>query len=480
MADDPNNPTPPGGDAGQTDPPVEGGASHEEFVLPTPDQPSETSDPVRAQPRHDAQGDPAQQSLADALGVTFFVLKLAMVVLIVVYAGSQVFSVEEQQVAVKLRFGKIVGAEQGTSNAIIEPGGPHFAFPYPINTVVKVPTNEQTLTLDRAFWYELQQADIGKTPDELAQTKTGPLNPELDGSLITGDANIVHAQWTIQYKIANAVDFIEHIAEPSRDPQDVVDAAARLVRLASEQAVISVVARQSADDVIRGSANAGAVQAQAQTTLNDLDSGIEVINVTVSNPTMPFAVRQAYQAANRAENEKSQSINQAEQERARILGEAAGEAYQPLLDLIGSYERLSRGSEQDRAQLPALERQIDAVFRELEVMGDRSAIDIGGEAAAVINQARTYRTRLVAQLKGQARTFESLLPEYNKNPRIVLNRLWQDTREQVLTNEESETFYLPPSQARIDINRDPDVKRERDERRLQEEEQRRREEAASR
>jgi len=479
MTNDPNTPNTP-------DTPDDQGAAPEEFVLPEPDQPAEAPAAAR-EPRHEAQTDPAQQSLADALSVTFFVLKIAMVVLILVYAGSQVFNVEEQQVAVKLRFGKIVNAQQGTSAAIIEAGGPHFAFPYPIDNVVKVPINQQTVELNRAFWYQLTERDIGKTPDELAASKTGPLNPELDGSLITGDANIVHAKWAIQYQISNPVAFIEHIAEPSRDPGAVTDAAGRLVRLATEQAVVTVVAQQTADDVLRGAVNTTAVRKQAQDTLDILNSGIQVLDVTVSDPTMPFAVRAAYQAAINAENQKSQAINAAEQERSRILGEAAGEAYQPLLDLIGSYELLSRGSAADRELLDDSQRQIDAVFRELEIVApapndpDRMvAVDVGGEAAAVINQARTYRTRLVAQLKGQARTFESLLPEYQQNPRIVINRLWQDARELVLSNEDAESFYLPPSQARLDLNRDPDVKKARDARLMEQEEQRRREEAADR
>ena len=54
--------------------------------------------------------DPAQQSLAEALRLSFGILKITMLALLVVYALSGTFSVGSNEVAVRLRFGDYVGA----------------------------------------------------------------------------------------------------------------------------------------------------------------------------------------------------------------------------------------------------------------------------------------------------------------------------------------------------------------------------------
>ena len=74
--------------------------------------------------------DPAQQSLADALKVSFWLLRALMIALVVIYVCfSGMYQVAENEAAVVTRFGKIVGAEDGAS-AVKEPGF-HFAPPFP-------------------------------------------------------------------------------------------------------------------------------------------------------------------------------------------------------------------------------------------------------------------------------------------------------------------------------------------------------------
>ena len=53
--------------------------------------------------------DPAQRSLADALKVSFQLLKLAMIGLVIAYILTGLFWVKEQQQAIRLRFGRMVG-----------------------------------------------------------------------------------------------------------------------------------------------------------------------------------------------------------------------------------------------------------------------------------------------------------------------------------------------------------------------------------
>ncbi|HEX7010798.1 MAG TPA: hypothetical protein VF184_12515, partial [Phycisphaeraceae bacterium] len=92
--------------------------------------------------------DPAQQSLSDALRVSFLILKAVMVVLLVLYLFSGVFSVTEgQEQAVRLRFGRIVGRP---GQQVYERGW-HLGLPYPIERVIKVPVAPRQVSLANAF-----------------------------------------------------------------------------------------------------------------------------------------------------------------------------------------------------------------------------------------------------------------------------------------------------------------------------------------
>ena len=100
--------------------------------------------------------DAAHQSLADALRVSFWVLKFAMLLLVVVYLFSGVFNVREQEIAIRLRFGQIVGAP---GQQVLEPGGPYFSWPFPFEQIVIIPASPQQIELNREFWYSLGGAD---------------------------------------------------------------------------------------------------------------------------------------------------------------------------------------------------------------------------------------------------------------------------------------------------------------------------------
>ena len=63
-------------------------------------------------------------------------------------------------------------------------------------------------------------------------------------------------------------------------------------------------------------------------------------------------------------------------------------------------------------------------------------------------------------MKGDSETFERLLPQYEKNPRIILSRLWEDARETILTGD-VETFYTVPGKLELQLNRDPEIQKER-------------------
>ncbi len=394
----------------------------------------------------------AHEAVADALRVSFWLLRAAIVVLLAYYLFlSGLVNVREQEKAVRIRFGRIVG-EPGEQ--VLEPGGPYFTLPFPIERVILVPTSPQQIELTRQFWYELPPSEVGKTAAELAG-KAGPLDPEKDGSLLTGDANIIHARWSVTYAVADVVRYASRVADPNT--------ARRLVLTAAEQGIVATVAQTPSDSLMKPQ-NIDAARASAQAALDAMGTGIRIVTLSLKDAAYPLSVRTTVQAALNAESERTKLLEEAYEQRDSILGSAAGEAYPPLLAMINRYEAAA-AHDGDPRLASELDRQLQRAFTDLHITAAGHDYAIGGQVAELIHEAQTYRTQAVAQLRADAERLTSLLPQYRQNPSIVLNQLWQQTKEQILTGD-VETIYLPPGQTLLELNRNPAVGIEREKKRL--------------
>jgi regulator of protease activity HflC (stomatin/prohibitin superfamily) len=152
--------------------------------------------------------DPGSQALAEALRSSFGIVKVVMVLLVGVFLFSGFFTVNPSERAIILRFGKPVGEGR---QALLGPGL-HFAMPYPIDEVVKVPITELQRVESTVGWFFI-------TPEqEVAGTEpySGPsLNPAVDGYVVTADQNIIHARATLNYRIEDPVAYIFDFASAS-------------------------------------------------------------------------------------------------------------------------------------------------------------------------------------------------------------------------------------------------------------------------
>jgi regulator of protease activity HflC (stomatin/prohibitin superfamily) len=430
----------------------------------TPPPPQQTGEPTTGARMQD---DAATRSLADALQVSFALLKVAMVVLLVIYLGSGVFRVPEQSRAVRLVFGQIVKNDEGANR--IYDAGLYVGLPYPIGEVIQVPVTSQTTRLDRPFWFEVREQDLGKDIAELAeQYANRALNPEQDGSLLTGDANIVMGRFRVTWKVNDPALFIENVglagAEEDLNP---LSRAERLVRNTSERSIVHAVSEVTADAFISGGGSTNTEKAArlTQTLLDELRSGIQVERIEAVRHIPPPSAYAAFQAVSNAESQRANQINQARQEAARTLGETAGKATEALVALIERYELAVEAGRADESA--ALLEQINTALAERSVPVEEGALPLGGAVAERINQAEAYRDRAREQVKAEAQAFSDLLAAYRANPRILVNRLWQNTRERVLTAEGVETIYAPTSDLRLDIGGDPKIERLRQERSLE-------------
>ena len=410
--------------------------------------------------------DPAQQSLADALRVSFNILKVIMVLLLVGYFLSGVFRVEEGTRAVRLQFGQIAGDEIAR---VYEPGW-YFGWPYPIEEKLHIPVTPRTLSTGNAFWYEVTQ-------QQLAQDRrpTRPLNPERDGSLLTGDANVVHGRFDVTYSIDDPVLFVQNVglARPGqrlpdgREAQHEMELADLLVRGAAEQGIVFAVAQVQADDFIDGRMSRSLATHRMQQVLDALGAGITIDRMEAEEQ-MPQPVYEAYQAVVRAETERGEAIDRARQDRSRMLNEVAGGAHEPLFAMIGRYEA-ARETGDDAAAATIL-AQIDEALATRRLPAEHGGLPIRGEVATLIDAAVSERTAVVEQIQAEVHTFQSLLEEYRARPRLEMTRLWLDAKETILTGD-IETFYTMRGHFYTVINRDPAIQRERERERLRAEQE---------
>ncbi len=417
-------------------------------------------------PVEQAPADPAQQALADALRVSFGILKYLMAVLVVIYLFSGVYQVQPQEQAVQLVFGKVTG---DTVEEQVKEAGWHLGWPFPVGEVVKVPTTTQNLTVADTFMFEIAERDRGKSFDEMAGGRA--LNPERDGSLITADANLVHGVFNASYTITNAARFIRNVGDPA-DAED-QERLRALLRTALERAVVHATAQTRSDEFIGGRPNRSLIKQLAQDQLDEAGAGVTLGEVTLNQPTMPLAVRDAYNLVSRAENTRSERINQAQTQRRESLGGVAGAAALPvaggndgpLVELIKRYE-LAAAGETDEAE--ALQLRLDEVFRTLRVEYDGQPYDVGGEAAAIINQAQTDRTTLVQTVRAEADAFRKLLENYRRDPALFRTLTWQQARSEIFGDgSDIETFMAPRGQLYLELNRDPEITRERERQRIE-------------
>ena len=405
--------------------------------------------PPVGNPRPPRSEDPAQQALADALQTCFRLLKYAMVVFLVIYLGSGIFFVREQQRAVELRFGRIVG-EPGKQ--VYDPGW-HFGLPYPIGEPIMVPVSPQTMSINQAFWWKRPDTarDAGRTDEEL-EPKAGPLNPLEDGSLLTGDANIVHIRFDVSFQVNDPAAYVTHVGNE--------DKARSIIRVAVERAMVHAVAQIEADEVIRGRTNQDRARQIAQAMLDDLGTGLQIVSFNVRNTAMPARVADAYREVSNAQSDKARALDEAWQYHTRTLNSAVGASYNQVLELLEQYE--AAASANDAEQVAQFDAAIEQSFRNLALRGD-PALRVGGEAAAIIREAETYRTQIVERVTAEAAEFALLLEQYRKNPRIFLFRRWQETRDAVFGSPDVEIFRVSSDDIVIQINRDPALQRQREE-----------------
>jgi membrane protease subunit HflK len=271
---------------------------------------------------------------------------LLLAVFIVAAGYTSYYSVAPEETGVIQRFGRYVGYS--------EPG-PHLKLPFGIETVRKVKTGRN---FQMEFGYRTVEAGVRSRFTERGFKE--------ESLMLSGDLNVVDLQWTVQYKIGNAKDFLFEVKD--------VDSA---IRDMSESVMRRVVGNRLFDFVLTvGRAEiANRVKAEMQKVLDSYRTGIQVVNVKMQNVTPPEPVEAAFNEVNEAEQERESKINQAQAAYNKEIPKAKGSAMQTISQAEGyALERVNQAQGEAKRFLDVLKeyRQAKDVTKRrlyLESMG---------------------------------------------------------------------------------------------------------------
>jgi len=251
------------------------------------------------------------QALTDALHSSFKLVKWLFVVLVAAFFLTGTFTVEPNQMAVVLRFGKPVGEGEAQ---LLKPGW-HWKFPAPIDEVVTIPVGQSHTVVSSTGWF-------ATSPELEAAGKEPPARPSLqpgaDGYVLASDGNVLHVRATLKYRVrpASALDYGFNFAEITN-----------VVRGVLNNALVHAAARFTADEALyRDTARFREVLLQrVQDQVEKLGLGIalEPSEIKVS---APLAVRPAFEAVLAAAQDRGKKISEARGQADEALRKAQGEA----------------------------------------------------------------------------------------------------------------------------------------------------------
>jgi regulator of protease activity HflC (stomatin/prohibitin superfamily) len=368
--------------------------------------------------------DPATQSLGDALKLSYRILQAGIVALVVVFLFSGFQSVPEGFTGVKTLCGAVAGDE---GEEQVQPGLQPF-WPYPIGDL-QVFEQRRTIRLDREFWpAAMRQGDERqKTIQEQidsADPNSG-LRPGSDGSLLTKDGDLVHAQFEAEYIVVDAVKYLESTAPQFGD---------RIVAAAVKQAAVEAASTFTLAEFTDTRDTVGpAVRERAQRTLDRLEVGIELASVRGTERIAPLTVQNRLREVQSARENSKGEVERARQNAVTILTQiAGGEVYSDLLALIRRYEEaLESGRAADA----------EAILGQLGARME--APDVGGEVSKIIAQAQASQASLRARLERDSKRVESLAASFKESRGQVVKQLWLDAVREALENPQAEMFASP-------------------------------------
>ncbi len=189
--------------------------------------------------------------------------------------------------------------------------------------------------------------------------------------MLSQDENIVDVSMTVQYVVANPVNYLLKVRNPDVS-----------LAHATESALRHEVGSSTMDQVITEgrAALAVAVEERLQIYLDRYQTGILVSGVQIDQSGPPRQVQDAFDDVQKAKEDEVRLVNEANAYAESVIPEARGEAQKQL------------------------------------------------------EEANAYRDQVIARADGEAQRFTKLLAEYQLAKEVTRDRLYIDAMEKVLAN----------------------------------------------
>ena len=273
------------------------------------------------------------QALLGAFTQTLALLRWLIAALTAIYLCSGITRVAPHEVALVYRLGALQPA--------VHAPGLVFAFPAPIDRVVKIPARTQQ-ELSLHTWSIEDDAPI-------APSNAAPkgLHPVFDGYTLTGDANLVRGRFSLRYRIVDPLAWAKA-------------AAAETTPLLLEAAAFDEATHALATMTIDQALGPGLetfrtrVRDETQARAGRLQLGVEVLSFDVALLTPPIAAAAAFAEVTSAQVEARTLIENARTESAQTLPQAQAEAFRRRQEADAEGQRLVTRAQAEAASFVAL------------------------------------------------------------------------------------------------------------------------------
>ncbi|MEO4000107.1 FtsH protease activity modulator HflK [Mesorhizobium sp. CAU 1732] len=211
---------------------------------------------------------------------------LIALVLAAFWLFQSIYTVQPDELAVELRFGK-------PKDEISEPGL-HFHW-WPIETVETTSVAEKLLNI--------------------GEVRGGASS----GLMLSGDQNIVDVKFSVAYQVADPRGYLFNVADPDNTMRQIAESAMR-----------EAVGRRPAQDIFRDDRQgiAEGVREIIQSTLDDYGAGLAVNAISIEDAAPPREVADAFDEVQRAEQDEDRFVEESNQYSNQKLGQARGAAAQ--------------------------------------------------------------------------------------------------------------------------------------------------------
>ena len=226
------------------------------------------------------------------------------VVLVGMGLMSSFYKVNPGEHAIVLTLGKY-------NNIPVTEEGLKFNWPFGIDRVTKVNVAELRTAV---FGFD----ETSARPRTEAQRKTA--------EIVTGDLNIADVQWSTQYRVKKAYEYLFKVRSAVETFRDMNEA---VMREAVGDRTINEVFTVGRTEIQLE------VKEKLQALADQYELGISLTQVILKDVNPPESVRQSWNDVDMAKQEKESMINKAKAEKDKVIPKAKGEAERTIEDAKG-------------------------------------------------------------------------------------------------------------------------------------------------